>query len=105
MQPDALPAKYHANMVLALPMERRAREDRSLRREQLVCPPGERKRYAFADAELPIYAGRVEVPVTLRKIAAEHVEGPLTLVVTYQACTDEACLAPQRVEVLLRLTS
>jgi len=45
-----------------------------------------------------VYAGSVRLPVRLVR-TDEAWEGRPLLVVTYQACTNEACLAPQRVEL------
>jgi len=54
----------------------------------VAYPAGERFRFAFADDELEVYGGAVEIPGELR--AGEGVR----LRVTYQACDDERCLPP-----------
>ncbi len=52
--------------------------------------------YPYADRPLAIYTGAVEIPLTVRFTGGEKVPA---VVVTYQACTDTACLAPQRLTV------
>jgi uncharacterized protein YyaL (SSP411 family) len=47
----------------------------------------------FAD-DLLVYTGSVTLPVTVRQVAPEP--GRLHIVLTYQACTDRACLEPVR---------
>ena len=61
-------------------------------------PPGEERRFAFADEPLRVYEGPTTISVRLKDRAGE---APLRLSVTYQACDDNACLPPvtKRVEV------
>ncbi len=56
-------------------------------RLDVTYPPAERERYAFADAPLDVYTGRVEIVVRADQSITE-------LTLTYQACTDAACLEP-----------
>jgi thiol:disulfide interchange protein DsbD len=65
-------------------------------------PPGEPKRFAFADAPLNVYEGSV---VVLLKItaAAEMEPGAymLPVEISYQACNNDICLAPATVKFVI----
>ncbi len=67
-------------------------------------PPGEMKRFAFADQPISVYEGTVIVPVRVMAPASTPA-GKLTIPATlrYQACNDRLCLPPvntaARVEV------
>jgi uncharacterized protein YyaL (SSP411 family) len=54
-------------------------------------PPGEERRFAFADEPLRVYEGPTMIAVKLTGRAAD---APLRISVTYQACDDNACLPP-----------
>ncbi len=47
--------------------------------------------------EILVYKGTVSIPVVLER-DGDHKGAPL-LAVTYQACTDQACLAPATLEL------
>ncbi len=53
---------------------------------------------AIEGGPMRVYAGAFELPVTLER-TGEAWDGRALLVVRYQACTDEACLAPMTVEL------
>ncbi len=63
----------------------------------VTYPRGERFKGAFADEEMRVYTGAVVVTVRLQQTGA--ITGLPQLVLTYQVCTDEVCLAP-KTEVL-----
>ncbi len=58
-------------------------------------PPGEMKRFSFAEDALSVYEGEVVILATTR-VPATAVEGelPARVSVTYQACDDRSCLPP-----------
>jgi uncharacterized protein len=57
-------------------------------------PRGERLNgAAFADEPVSVHTGQVRVPVTIERTG--DMPERLRLMVTYQACTDEACLSPR----------
>lgn len=53
-------------------------------------PKGVKRRFAFADTELTVYEGEITILIEL----GESFPRPLKLRLTYQACTDDACLPP-----------
>jgi len=63
----------------------------------VTYPRGERFKGAFADEEMRVYTGAVVVTIRLQQTGA--ITGWPQLVLTYQVCTDEVCLAP-KTEVL-----
>jgi hypothetical protein len=63
--------------------------------DEIVYPPGEEQRFAFADHPVRVYTGEVLIEVRLRQKPA----GPLTVRVRYQPCDDESCLAPVTKEI------
>ena len=62
----------------------------------VAYPEGERFRFAFAEDELAVYSGTVEIPGELR------VADGARLRVTYQPCDDERCLPPVTREIPVR---
>jgi hypothetical protein len=62
-------------------------------------PKGEAYKPAWSDAaeEILVYKGTVSIPVVLER-EGEHKGTPL-LAVTYQACTDDACMTPATLEL------
>jgi uncharacterized protein YyaL (SSP411 family) len=62
-------------------------------------PPGHEVKLAFAEERLSVYEGEVVIRARLR-VARQAAEGPLAVVarLTYQACSDKACLPPETVE-------
>jgi hypothetical protein len=57
---------------------------------KIDMPPTVRKKFAYADEELSVLEGRVRIVVHL---AGER-GTPALLRLSYQACTDTACLPP-----------
>jgi hypothetical protein len=55
-------------------------------------PPGELRRFAFADEELRVYED--EVTIAVRFKGSRVRKGPLKVALSYQACNEDACLAP-----------
>ncbi len=64
-------------------------EGRDAELSQVVYPKGESVRFSFADEEVVVYQGKVEIQGKLRATD----EGA-TLVLTYQPCDDSRCLRP-----------
>ncbi len=60
--------------------------------QPIEYPPGETKKFPFADTEIAVYEKRL---VLLLQFVQEP-KGRLTVTMTYQACTDSACLPPVR---------
>lgn len=58
--------------------------------EKIDVPPPTRRKFAYADEEQAVLEGRIRVLVTLKEVPAPGTVLPLRL--TYQACTDSACL-------------
>src|SRR4029079_6083768 len=61
----------------------------------LTSPPGELARFTFAEEELSVYQGDVNI-VAAFQVPATALAGDAaaTVKVTYQACNDTQCLAP-----------
>jgi uncharacterized protein len=58
--------------------------------EHVAVPPPTVKKYAYADQEQMVLEGKVRILVTLKQVPDPGTTIPLRL--TYQACTDAACL-------------
>jgi suppressor for copper-sensitivity B len=58
-------------------------------------PPGEMKRFAFADQPISVYEGTVAIPIRL-SLPPSTPQGPLRVAgkLRYQACNDRLCLPP-----------
>ncbi|HYO08696.1 MAG TPA: protein-disulfide reductase DsbD domain-containing protein, partial [Tepidisphaeraceae bacterium] len=61
-------------------------------------PPGEERRFAFAEEPIRIYHGAITIAVRFARATSDR---PLSLRLTYQACDENACLPPitKQVEV------
>jgi uncharacterized protein len=61
--------------------------------------------YAYADQPLSVYEGKVTLNAMIRRLPDTISKFPDTaaLVLTYQACTDNACLQPATIRMLLEL--
>ncbi len=71
---------------------------------EAVYPAGEMRKFAFSSTHLSVYQGRVLIGATLRLDAdLEPGEYELTGRLSYQACTNTACLPPSREPFRLRL--
>ena len=59
---------------------------------RIEYPPAKRQRFAFSEDELDVYEGRVTFVVRFdeTQVGAD----PVTILLTYQACDDSACLPP-----------
>ena len=66
-------------------------------------PEPKLERYPFAEEAIPVYVGRVKVPLRIRKTASQSADVTLRFVVSYQACTESACLAPNEVVAELNI--
>lgn len=60
-------------------------------------PKGESFRPAFAGEPIQVYAGVVEIPVSV----SDGASGPPKLAVRFQACDEKMCLPPDRVALVL----
>jgi hypothetical protein len=63
-------------------------------------PPGERRSYAFGDKPIAVYEGTVILLVRFAKAP----KSKLSVRVNYQACTEDACLAPAINEIAVSPT-
>lgn len=71
---------------------------------EAVYPAGEMGKFAFSSTRLSVYEGRLLIGTTLRLDAdLEPGEYELTGRLSYQACTNTACLPPSREPFRLRL--
>ena len=68
--------------------------------KKIDYPPGEEKRFAFADSAIRVYEGSIAIAVEFTHPPA----GKLALNLTYQACDDSTCLPPvtKRFDVAVR---
>jgi uncharacterized protein YyaL (SSP411 family) len=55
-------------------------------------PPGEMRRFAFAEEPLRVYEGEVSIAVRFKESRVR--KGAVKVALSYQACNEEACLAP-----------
>ena len=58
--------------------------------ESIDYPSGESRRFAFADEVASVYSGTIQIAVRFR----QPVTKPIEMALEYQACDDNACLAP-----------
>jgi uncharacterized protein YyaL (SSP411 family) len=65
--------------------------DEGLEVASIDYPPGEERRFAFADVPVRVYDGPTTIVVRLQRPPGA---APLRLGLTYQACDDNACLPP-----------
>lgn len=61
-----------------------------LRDLRITYPPHEMRAFGFADDELAVYEGRINIPFTATRTGGGSVEARLR----YQACNDTICLPP-----------
>jgi uncharacterized protein YyaL (SSP411 family) len=68
--------------------------------ERIDYPPGEQRRFAFADAPMRVYEDTATIAIHFKRPVTTS---KLTLSLTYQACDDSTCLPPvtKRMEVKL----
>ncbi len=116
-----IPDGYHLNgpsgaqqglIPTAIKAEAAADGVRTIRVEARY-PDAIEKVFPYADQPLRVYEERVEIPVVLRwsndpdpqrdADAASTVPDAAVLLVTYQACSDTACLAPSTVRLSVRI--
>ena len=57
---------------------------------EVIYPDGEERRFEFADQPIRVYEGELRISVKFTSSPSN----PLTGRLTYQACTDTACLPP-----------
>ncbi|MFP4143899.1 MAG: thioredoxin domain-containing protein [Phycisphaeraceae bacterium] len=69
---------------------------------RVAYPEGEARQYAFADQPLAVYEGEVVLDAHLLR-RDTYSSGPVKLVLRYQPCTDETCLAPEMLELPLTI--
>jgi uncharacterized protein YyaL (SSP411 family) len=60
------------------------------------------KQYPFADEPIKVYEGKVVIEATIHKIGDAKAQPNLRL--TYQACTDNACLAPKTIRLPVEIS-
>ena len=65
-------------------------------------PDGEKRTYAFSEVPLNVYEGTMQIPVTVT-VTDDADRKSVKLQVTYQACTDAACLRPMQVAVRVQV--
>jgi DsbC/DsbD-like thiol-disulfide interchange protein len=93
---------HHPSLDYLIPTELKIEPSPKLTVEEMVYPKGELKSFAFADTQLSVYEGTVDVGALLNVAPALH-PGEYTLQgkLNYQACNDHACLPPASVPVTL----
>ncbi len=70
---------------------------------QIFYPRGKNLKFEFSDKPINVYAGRTIIKFTFRvpaNLKTKNVK--ITALVSYQACTDEVCYAPQKKEIILK---
>lgn len=69
--------------------------------ERVAYPVGKTMKFEFSDDELLVYDGTTTLRATVR--LADSGTPRLTVTLKYQACNDQACLAPDTLETTLTL--
>ena len=69
----------------------------------VAYPQGRNRRFMFADEMLTVYEDTVELEANIRATGPIPRDVEPKLVVRYQACTEQACMAPREVELPLRM--
>ena len=64
-------------------------------------PRGEEFRGSFTETAVRVHSGGLVIPLRLEQSGA--IAGMPRIVVTYQACTDKACLEPRTVVLDVRI--
>jgi uncharacterized protein len=92
------------NLEYLIPTALRLADERAARVDQIAYPEAHLVKLKFADAQLSVYEGANTLRVTLRppRDSAQG-ERPVKIHLTYQACSDTTCLAPETVEFLVPL--
>ncbi len=70
----------------------------------VAYPEGRTRRFMYADEALAVYEDIVELEATIRATGPVPRDIQPKLVLSYQACTDEACMEPRSIEVALQVT-
>lgn len=70
---------------------------------EVKYPPGEQKRFAFADQPLSVYEETVVIDAVLKRVGERDADDQPRLVLSYQICDDRTCLLPQTVDLPLRI--
>ncbi|HKB08323.1 MAG TPA: DUF255 domain-containing protein [Candidatus Polarisedimenticolia bacterium] len=87
-----------------IPTAVRLADERAARVDQIAYPEAHLVQLKFADTKLSVYEGANTIRVTLRPPSdSAQGERPVPLRLTYQACNDATCLAPETVEFLVPL--
>ncbi len=60
--------------------------------ESIDYPPGQERRFGFAEQPIRVYAGEIVIVVTFKTPSA--IRRPILVGLQYQACDDNACLPP-----------
>jgi thioredoxin:protein disulfide reductase len=96
---------HHPSLDYLIPTELKLDPSPKISIEKLIYPKGELKSFAFADTQLSVYEGTVQVGALLN-VARATPAGEYTLQgkFSYQACNDHACLPPTSVPVSLTVT-
>jgi len=68
-------------------------------------PPGRVEQYPFADAPLNVYDGTITLQATVHAPATKATERNPQLILHYQACTQDRCLAPITTQIPIRIKS
>src|SRR5207249_7395416 len=69
--------------------------------ESIDYPPPQMQQFVFADEPIPVYSGTVWISVRFKT----QVPSVLRLALTYQPCSENACLPAIRKELDLHLTT
>jgi DsbC/DsbD-like thiol-disulfide interchange protein len=92
---------HHPTLDYLIPTEIKLEPSKQVAGNDITYPKGELKKFAFSDAPLSVYEGKVQVGVALqldhKTLPGDYeVKGQLA----YQACNDHACLPPASVPLL-----
>lgn len=96
-----IPSGLHVNSnrpvsEFAIPTAVTISANNGLRVTNIRYPRGRNKKFAFSDAAINIYEGRVRIPFMLSvPLGFRGKSVSLRAVVRYQACTNEVCYPPR----------
>ena len=70
---------------------------------EVAYPSGESRTYPYSDEPINVYEGHIAIDVKTIKTGEISSTGSPKLTLTYQACTDQACLLPTTVDIPIQI--